>query len=231
MSKYTLSLPITVNNQVTTQGIKIDIKLPKSCPYCEQVQTPFVKSSSGLEQNDSLFSVIFICNECKQHFLIQYKKQATNLYNSIHNSHPVYISYKSSDEQFSQDLKECSPDFTTIFSQLNIAEKHNLNDLLKLGYRKAIEQLVWDYLIKFENKSENSLQKKTFSARIQLLNLPQTPWLSDLIAWIGNDGAHPYQRHEDLTIEDMKHLSNIVIKNIETLIMQHKYESYHSQHK
>ncbi|BFL78695.1 hypothetical protein PXW92_03670 [Staphylococcus hominis] len=231
MSKYTLSLPITVNNQVTTQGIKIDIKLPKSCPYCEQVQTPFVKSSSGLEQNDSLFSVIFICNECKQHFLIQYKKQATNLYNSIHNSHPVYISYKSSDEQFSQDLKECSPDFTTIFSQLNIAEKHNLNDLLKLGYRKAIEQLVWDYLIKFENKSENSLQKKTFSARIQLLNLPQTPWLSDLIAWIGNDGAHPYQRHEDLTIEDMKRLSNIVIKNIETLIMQHKYESYHSQHK
>jgi len=231
LSKYTLSLPITVNNQVTTQGIKIDIKLPKSCPYCEQVQTPFVKSSSGLEQNDSLFSVIFICNECKQHFLIQYKKQATNLYNSIHNSHPVYISYKSSDEQFSQDLKECSPDFTTIFSQLNIAEKHNLNDLLKLGYRKAIEQLVWDYLIKFENKSENSLQKKTFSARIQLLNLPQTPWLSDLIAWIGNDGAHPYQRHEDLTIEDMKRLSNIVIKNIETLIMQHKYESYHSQHK
>ena len=53
-------------------------------------------------------------------------------------------------------------DFITIFSQLNIAEKHNLNDLLKLGYRKAIEQLVWDYLIKFENKTENSLQKKTF---------------------------------------------------------------------
>ena len=53
-------------------------------------------------------------------------------------------------------------DFITIFSQLNIAEKHNLNDLLKLGYRKAIEQLVWDYLIKFENKTENSLQKKLF---------------------------------------------------------------------
>lgn len=231
MSTYTLSLPITVNNQSTNREIKINIDLPKSCPYCEQIQTPFLKSSSGLEQNDSLFSVIFICNECKQHFLIQYKKQATNLYNSIHNSHPVYISYKSSDEQFSQDLKECSPEFIKIFLQLNIAEKHNLNDLLKLGYRKAIEQLVWDYLIKFENKNENSLQKKTFPERIKLLNFPQAQWLSDLIAWIGNDGAHPYQRHENLTIEDMKRLSDIVIKNIESLIIQHKYESYHLNHK
>ncbi|MGI8152494.1 hypothetical protein ACUXP2_000820 [Staphylococcus haemolyticus] len=231
MSTYTLSLPITVNNQSTNREIKIDIDLPKSCPYCEQVQTPFLKSSSGLEQNNRIFSVIFICNKCKQHFLMQYRKQQTSFRVDNYKSYPVDIYYKSADETFSQDLKECSPDFTTIFSQLNIAEKHNLNALLKLGYRKAIEQLVWDYLIKFENKSENSLQKKTFSARIQLLNLPQTPWLSDLIAWIGNDGAHPYQRHEDLTIEDMKRLSNIVIKNIETLIMQHKYESYHSQHK
>lgn len=231
MSKYTLSLPITVNNQVTTEGIKIDIKLPKSCPYCEQVQTPFVKSSSGLEKNNDLFSVIFICNECKQHFLMQYKKQDRNPFNLIYNSEPVDISYKSSDERYSQNLKEHSPEFIKIISQLNIAEKHNLNYLLKLGYRKAIEQLVWDYLIEFENKTENSLQKKTFPERIKLLNFPQAQWLSDLIAWIGNDGAHPYQRHENLNIEDMKRLSDIVIKNIESLITQHKYESYHSQHK
>ncbi|MFS4464713.1 hypothetical protein ACMFKE_04840 [Staphylococcus haemolyticus] len=231
MSTYTLSLPITVNNHSTNQVVRININLPKSCPFCEQVQTPFVKSSSGLEQNESLFSVIFICNECKQHFLMQYKKQVTTNYNTIYNSTPVYISYKSSNEKFSQDLTECSPEFIKIFSQLNIAEKHNLNDLLKLGYRKAIEQLVWDYLIKFENKSENSLQKKTFPERIKLLNFPQTQWLSDLIAWIGNDGAHPYQRHENLTIEDMKRLSDIIIKNIESLIIQHKYESYHLNHK
>lgn len=63
MSKYTLSLPITVNNQVTTEGIKIDIKLPKSCPYCEQVQTPFVKSSSGLEKIMIYFQLyLFVMN-------------------------------------------------------------------------------------------------------------------------------------------------------------------------
>ncbi|MBF2307762.1 DUF4145 domain-containing protein [Staphylococcus hominis] len=231
MSTYTLSLPITVNNQSTNREIKIDIDLPKSCPYCEQVQTPFLKSSSGLEQNNRIFSVIFICNKCNQHFLMQYSKQQTNFRVDNYKSYPVDIYYKSADETFSQDLKECSPDFITIFSQLNIAEKHNLNDLLKLGYRKAIEQLVWDYLIKFENKTENSLQKKTFPERIKLLNFPQAQWLSDLIAWIGNDGAHPYQRHENLTIKDMKRLSDIVIKNIESLIIQHKYESYHLNHK
>ena len=162
---------------------------------------------------------------------MQYKKQDRNPFNLIYNSEPVDISYNSSDERYSQNLKEHSPEFIKIISQLNIAEKHNLNYLLKLGYRKAIEQLVWDYLIEFENKTENSLQKKTFPERIKLLNFPQAQWLSDLIAWIGNDGAHPYQRHENLTIEDMKRLSDIVIKNIESLITQHKYESYHSQHK
>ncbi|HAR6696907.1 TPA: hypothetical protein O5S09_001707 [Staphylococcus aureus] len=230
MSNYKLSVPITINNQSSKQYIDIKIALPKSCPYCDQVQTPIVKSSSGLEQNESVFSVIFICNECNQHFLKQYKKNV-RFSGEEQTAYPVYFKYEKTTEYFSETLKECSPEFIKIYSQLIIAEKHNLNDLLKLGYRKAIEQLVWDYLIKFGNKTENSLQKKSFSDRINLLDLPQRQWLSDLIAWIGNDGAHPYQRHETLTIEDMKRLSSIVITNIETLIEQHKYESYHTEHK
>lgn len=104
---------------------------------------------------------------------MQYKKQDRNPFNLIYNSEPVDISYKSSDERYSQNLKEHSPEFIKIISQLNIAEKHNLNYLLKLGYRKAIEQLVWDYLIEFENKTENSLQKKTFQKELNCLISPK----------------------------------------------------------
>lgn len=40
---------------------------------------------------------------------MQYRKQQTNLYVDKYKSYPVDIYYKSADETFSQDLKECSP--------------------------------------------------------------------------------------------------------------------------
>ena len=204
MSTYTLSLPITVNNQSTNSEIKIDIDLPKSCPYCEQVQTPFLKSSSGLERNNKIFSVIFICNKCNQHFLMQYRKQQTNLYVENYKSYPVDIYYKSADETFSQDLKECSPDFITIFSQLNIAEKHNLNYLLKLGYRKAIEFLVKDYLIKCKNEDESKVSTQQLGQCISDIDDARINNLARAASWIGNDETHYVRKHVDKDVQDLK---------------------------
>ncbi len=222
MSNYELCLPISKNNEQTSSNIFVEIELPKNCPYCNQLQTPIVKSTSNIELEETFFSVIFKCNNCNQHFLQQYKRTSTSYTLDSYTSKQVEYKYHDTSNNFSEALKECSPSFIAIKIQLDIAEKHNLGALLKLGYRKAIEQLVWDYLIKYEDKNEKSLQGKSFANRINLLNFIDSDWLSDLIAWIGNDGAHPYQRHESLTIEDMKELSSILIINIETLIKQKK---------
>lgn len=236
MPKSIIALPLKINGKSTdiynTQNV--EIPLPECCPFCNQVQTPIILSNSGLEYGSYNFSVILECNTCNQHFLQSYKlnnSSFTKMGATITGTDRLDPTYEFDIDDLPTEINSCSKDFINIHKQLKIAEKHNLSELLKLGYRKAVEQLVWDYLINFEDKNEKSLQKKTFSERIKLLNLPESNWLSDLISWVGNDGAHPYQRHENLNNEDMKILSNMLISNIQTLIQQHNYKTYHSDNK
>ncbi|WIL68777.1 hypothetical protein [Staphylococcus cohnii] len=236
MSELTINLPLTINRSPKDiyQNQNVKIPLPERCPLCDQVQSPIFLNSSGLEEGLYSFSVILECNNCKQHFLQSYKlngSSSSRMGVTIKNADKITFEYQLNEDEFSDEIASCSSEFINIYKQIKIAEKHNLSELLKLGYRKATEQLVWDYLIKFEGKAENNLQKKSFPDRIKLLKLPESDWLSDLIAWVGNDGAHPYQRHENLTNQDMKKLSNILISNVQTLIQQHNYKSYHSDNK
>ncbi|WP_436939451.1 hypothetical protein [Staphylococcus xylosus] len=234
MSKLTIEIPKTLNNRSLSQSVLINIILPEQCPYCDQIQSPKYISSSGIEENSNRFSIILECNKCSQYFLQSYglsNSSSFTMGRTTYNGNRLNPSYQYDNETLSTEITSCSENFANIHKQLQMAEKHNLSELLKLGYRKAIEQLVWDYLIKYEDKTENNLQRKSFPDRIKLLKLPESEWLSDLIAWIGNDGAHPYVRHEKLTAEDMKILSNMLIDNIHLLIQQHKYKNYHSVNK
>ncbi|MGS0654912.1 hypothetical protein ACU40M_10560 [Staphylococcus arlettae] len=236
MTKSIIALPLKINGKSTDiyNSQNVEISLPKCCPFCDQVQTPIVINNSGLEEGSYNFSVILECNNCNQHFLQSYifnNHSSTRMGVTLKNADILDPIYEVDTDDLPTEIISCSEEFANIHKQLKMAEKQNLSELLKLGYRKAIEQLVWDYLIKFEGKTENNLQKKSFPDRIKLLNLPEGDWLSDLIAWIGNDGAHPYQRHENLTNQDMKKLSNILISNIQTLIQQHNYKAYHSDNK
>ena len=236
MTKSIIGLPLKINGKSTdvynTQNV--EIPLPECCPFCDQVQTPIVLNNSGLEDGSYSFSVILECNTCNQHFLQSYKfnnSSSTRMGVIIKNADMLDPIYEIDTDELPTEIISCSEEFAHIHKQLKMAEKQNLSELLKLGYRKATEQLVWDYLIKFKGKTESELQKISFPNRIKLLNLPESDWLSDLISWVGNDGAHPYQRHEALTNNDMKTLSNILISNIGTLIQQHNYRSYHSENK
>lgn len=236
MSNLIIKLPLTINRSSTDiyNNQNVEIPLPECCPLCNQVQTPIFLSSSGLEDGLYSFSVILECNTCDQHFLQSYKlnnSSSTRMGATVRYADTMNPTYEYDIDDLPTEIISCSSNFIKIHRQLKIAEKHNLNDLLKLGYRKAIEQLVWDYLIKFEDKNEKSLQRKSLSERIRLLNLPESDWLSDLISWVGNDGAHPYQRHLELNDGDMKILSNMLISNIQTLILQHNYKTYHSENK
>ncbi|OCA12702.1 hypothetical protein [Mammaliicoccus sciuri] len=234
MSNVKIKVFKTLNNESINDSIFVKINLPEECPYCELAQSPKYLNCSGIEDNNRSFSIILECNKCKQHFLQLYELNNLTSHRagiSTHNADKIQPEYSYENVDLSSEIISCSPQFIKLHSQLKMAEKQNLEDLLKLGYRKAIEQLVWDYLINFEDKSATSLQKKSFPARIKLLNLQDSDWLSDLISWVGNDGAHPYQRHEDLSNEDMKTLSNMLINNIQNLIQEHNYKNYHSKNK
>lgn len=52
-------------------------------------------------------------------------------------------------KDFSQEIKDLSPNFVKIYHQAEQAENTGLSDICGLGYRKALEFLVKDYAIAF----------------------------------------------------------------------------------
>lgn len=74
--------------------------------------------------------------------------------------------------------------------------------------------MLWDYLLVYGDKTEEDLRVLTFSGRIELLNIRDSKWLGKLIAWVGNDRAHPFQRHMEMSTNDMKVLHDILITEI-----------------
>jgi hypothetical protein len=93
---------------------------------------------------------------------------------------------------FSSVIHTISPSFETIYNEALIAQKHGLLNICGGGYRKALEFLVYDYVI-YKNPTESEAIKKMG----QLANVVET-YIDDknlkthlmAAAWLGNDTIH-----------------------------------------
>ena len=90
------------------------------------------------------------------------------------------------------------------------AEKRDLNEICGLGYRKALEFLIKDYLIKiYPNEEEKIKQNHRLDNVIETYVTDQrVKFLAKRAAWLGNDQAHYTQKWEDKDINDLKSLIN-----------------------
>lgn len=90
-----------------------------------------------------------------------------------------------------------------------------------MGYRKSVEFLVSDYLLKFPDKSNNADKnwikdpKTSLNQKIQKISDSRIQTVSKAITWIGNDETHYTRRHEDKDINSMKAFINALLALIE----------------
>ena len=124
---------------------RIKIQSPSNCPMCNSV-TQIEPLNNWLIQKDDenaeLFSFYF-CSKCEKFFIGHYEVlyyQTTNLI-----SFSPKKSYNTKD--FPKLIKELSPDFCEIYNQAYIAQQQGLTKISGIGYRKALEFLVKDYVI------------------------------------------------------------------------------------
>ena len=73
-----------------------------------------------------------------------------------------------------------------------------------MGYRKAVEQLVKDYLTqKFPEKSD-AIKSESLGDSIKRITLPSIQALAKASTWLGNDYVHLVNKHPDYDMEEMK---------------------------
>ena len=98
------------------------------------------------------------------------------------------------------------PAFKEIYEQSLEAEAQGLDQIAGIGYRKAIEFLIKEYVIHKQPENEKDVKSKFLGKVIDnnLTEFPKIQTLAKAAVWIGNDETHFVRVHEDKDIQDMK---------------------------
>ena len=93
-----------------------------------------------------------------------------------------------------------------------------------VGYRKALEFLIKDYLIKKIPRDEEIIKKKLLKDCIKdHIDSTKIKTIAEKAAWLGNDETHYVRKWEDKDLTDLKNLINITVHYILMELQADKY--------
>ena len=73
-----------------------------------------------------------------------------------------------------------------------------------MGYRKALEFLIKDYVIHLHPEETDLIKSEPLGATIQRIDDHRIKTLAQRAAWLGNDETHYVRHHLDRDVSDMK---------------------------
>ncbi|MDF7821386.1 DUF4145 domain-containing protein [Runella sp. MFBS21] len=189
---------------------------PKECPHCHsKIQPiPIFLYHGRVEFSYALLSCPDEKN-CNMPFIAFYKNAQHDHNQFIFQNQTSFGRFKNKD--FSEIIKNISPKFCQIYNEAYIAEQHDLLEICGVGYRKALEFLIKDYLIlQFTDKSEqiandHRLQKviNDFITNDNIKNSATKAF------WLGNDEAHYVRKWQNKDLKDLKQFIYLSISWIE----------------
>ncbi|MEO6524671.1 MAG: hypothetical protein ABIN91_23505 [Mucilaginibacter sp.] len=202
----------------TSTGNVALIDLPQECPFCHKSITPTAKSGHiGKE-----LQVLMLCpnNSCKNSFIGYYNSVGVSGYRFIHSSKGEIVK-----SQFTKIINEISPNFSIIYNQSFYAEQENLLEICGVGYRKALEFLIKDYLVSKDPDNKDKIEVKLLGRCIdEHITDNNIKTVAKRAAWLGNDETHYIRKWEGKNLNDLKKLIQLTIHWIEMEALTKSFE-------
>lgn len=121
-------------------------------------------------------------------------------------------------------IEEISPNFVKIYAQAVAAEKLGLDELDGIGYRKALEFLIKDYLcFKFPEKSESIKTKFLGSCIKEYVQDQNIKSCAERAIWLANDETHYERRWQERDRNDLSLLLQLTLHWISNELLTAKY--------
>jgi len=212
----------TQNYDLVNQNFQID-EFPNECPYCHRIIHPRIDRSAYNSQNEIL-EVLFFCTHyrCNRFFLAFYTREGQ----SSSNFNLKYLMFGNPiSQEFSDIIKQISPSFIKIYNESYFSEQHNLKEICGAGYRKSIEFLIKDYLIKKDETKSDEIKKKYLGNCINdYVTNANIKIVVSRATWLGNDETHYMRKWEDQDLTNLKDLIRLTINWIEDETLTEKYK-------
>ncbi len=201
-------------------------KKPSECPYCH-------KTIMAIEWNalstDKKLTIVFRCpdQECQETFLGFYHLKNPDL-SELPPTYHFFFSGTSigtiKTRNFSDAIFAISSSFVEIYNQSLKSEEYALTQMSGMGYRKSLEFLIKDYLIRLYPEKEETIKKKFLGNCIKDdVTNPNVKSMADRATWIGNDETHYTKKWIDRDITDLKKLIEVTVHWIEMEITTQEY--------
>jgi len=198
---------------------------PDECPICHCGIDPILIL---IGMNSDNVEVLFQCpkSNCGELFISKFKFEYLQKYPKI-----TYYDYKKSvpvtpeEVNFEEEIHNLSPNFCTIYSQASYAEDIGLDQICGVGYRKALEYLIKDYIINLDSSKSDQIKRKPLANCIKDdISDENIKFCAEKAVWLGNDETHYVRKWNDKDIEDLKQLIDLTINFIKSEIIMQKYK-------
>lgn len=209
-----MSLRIPIFN-IENERVHADLnEIPDECPICHNnIEPVFCWGYYGFA--NPLIQLVFKCprQSCQYLFVSLYEKPSKNSLDAVYLCSGPNTKVK---KEFDQTIKGISESFCNIWNEAFQAEQSGLLQICGVGYRKALEFLIKDYLIALTPTNQENIKKKflgkCISEDIQSENIRE---IARRATWIGNDETHYVRIWEQKDLKDLKRLIDITVYWIE----------------
>ena len=205
----------------------IDIKVEEvgKCPCCGIATSPtflegFVIPHSDLPHIIYAYVALY-CTSCHSIYTARYISNGGILDLQLDSVFPKIAKEIS----FSDNINELSPTFVSLYNQASVAETNiQIYGLAGIGYRKSLEYLIKDYLIKIKHQDKDTIIKMDLGNCVNKLE-GQIKTIAKASIWIGNDETHYFRKNPEYDIEDLKSFIDVLIHIIEIDFATEKAEN------
>ena len=208
---------------LTAEGKNLEytfIKEAITCPYCQTSMTPDLLY--GSVSTKSGMNIFCRCtnHNCERTFIgiFGIKEHFSNGQGAYAFAR-VKQDMSLRKEQFSEVIMNVSPNFANIYNQAYAAQQMNLNEICGVGYRKAFEFLIKDYVMSSitDEEAKELIKRKNLGTCIKddisALNIKE---VAKRAVWLGNDETHYVRKWEDKDIHNLIETIKLTIHWIET---------------
>ncbi|PHV57686.1 hypothetical protein CS009_04955 [Streptococcus macedonicus] len=193
-----------------TEYFKQSVEVKDTCKICNNITSPIVihNTTKKTDNNHYHLALMRFCSQCKHYFIDEFNVETMSVFGreSIENITLQDVKPElPSDIPISDNLAAISPIGKEIYLQSLKAEQEKLDHIAGIGFRKALEFFVKDFVIATNPKDKSKVEKMLLKQVIDKYIKDDTlQTFATASTFIGNDETHYVRKHSDKDLQDLR---------------------------